>query len=498
MSGNGHLNRTTSIAEFIDEQRWQGSFYTGRWQTSDIRLPVMEPATGQELASVGIADAATVAQAAERARHSQQRWATTPFDQRAAVLREAARLLQQEAESFIEWNIRECGAARFKAQFELGACVEQLNMAAAMPMQANGEVFPSSLPGRTNIWRRVPMGVVAVISPWNFPLLLSLRSIAPALALGNAVLLKPSEFSSVTGGLLLARLLELAGVPEGVFQVLPGLAETGSALVSDPNVKMIAFTGSTAVGRRIAQTCGTLLKRCSLELGGNNALIVTPDADLDAASSSGAWGSFLHQGQICMQAGRHIVHRSVAGAYAQKLQARADALACGNPFTEQVQMGPLINAQQRDRVHGLVQDALAHGATLATGGTYEQLFYRPTVLTGVTPDMPVFKQEIFGPVAPIVVYDDIEEALALVNDSEYGLAVAIHTANAMRGYEWAARIHSGMVHVNDQTVNNEFQVPFGGMGVSGYGGRYGGPANFDEFTERQWVSLVNDPIQYPF
>jgi benzaldehyde dehydrogenase (NAD) len=163
-----------------------------------------------------------------------------------------------------------------------------------------------------------------------------------------------------------------------------------------------------------------------------------------------------------------------------------------------VQLGPLINAQQRDRVHGLVQDAIRQGARLVTGGEYQDLCYRPTVLIDVTPDMPVFKDEIFGPVAPIVVYDDIEEALALVNASSYGLAVAIHTANATRGYEWAGRVHSGMVHVNDQTVNNEFQVPFGGMGISGYGGRYGGPANFDEFTERQWISLMSDPIQYPF
>lgn len=487
-----------SIAGFIDEQHWKALFYTGTWQSAESAMQVFEPATGERLASVGIADASDVARAGLHASQAQRGWAATPFDQRAAILREAARLLQQEAESFIEWNMRECGGARFKAEWEVNVCVEQLQMAAAMPMQANGEMFPSNLPGRTNIWRRVPMGVVAVISPWNFPLLLSLRSIAPALALGNAVLLKPSEFSSVTGGLLLARLFELAGVPQGVFQMLPGLAETGSAIVSDPSVKMVAFTGSTAVGRRIAQTCGGLLKRCSLELGGNNALIVCPDADLDAASSSGAWGAFLHQGQICMQAGRHIVHRSVAAAYTEKLRERADRLVCGNPFTETVHLGPLINAQQRDRVHGLVQDAVRQGATIITGGDYKDLCYRPTVLTDVTPDMSMFKDEIFGPIAPIVVYDEIEEALALVNASPYGFAVAIHTANAMLGYEWAGRIHSGMVHVNDQTVNNEFQMPFGGMGASGYGGRYGGPANFDEFTERQWVSLLSDPIQYPF
>ncbi|WP_224794312.1 aldehyde dehydrogenase family protein [Pseudomonas fluorescens] len=332
------------------------------------------------------------------------------------------------------------------------------------------------------------------------PQLMTEWNLTPSQAgvLGNAVLLKPSEFSSFTGGLLLARLFEMANVPAGVFQVLPGYADTGVALVRDPRVKMIAFTGSTAVGRKIAEDCGRVLKKCSLELGGNNALIVCADADIDAASSSGAWGSFMHQGQICMQTGRHIVHRSVAEAYSRKLQEGAEALVCGNPYTDQVHLGPLINAQQRDRVHGLVTDALAKGAKALSGGRYENLFYRPTVLTGVTADMPVFKDEIFGPVAPVIIFDEIDEAIALVNSSEYGLAVGIHTRDSMAGYEWAGRLHCGMVHINDQTVNNEYQVPFGGMGASGYGGRYGGPANFDEFTERQWVSLSNHPMQYPF
>ncbi|UVJ46288.1 benzaldehyde dehydrogenase [Pseudomonas sp. LS1212] len=483
----------------MESERWNHRFYPGEWKTAQgDRLAVTEPATGEVLASIGIARSDDVAAAGMRASQAQTAWAATSFEQRAATLREAARLLAQNAGYFIEWNIRECGSVRFKAEWEVNTCVEQLHMAAAMPMQANGELFPSSVPGRTNVWRRVPLGVVGVISPWNFPLLLSLRSIAPALALGNAVLLKPSEFSSFTGGLLLARLFEMAGVPAGVFQVLPGYADTGVALVRDPRVKMIAFTGSTAVGRSIAEECGRMLKKCSLELGGNNALIVCGDADIEAASSSGAWGAFMHQGQICMQTGRHIVHRSVAQAYSRKLKERAERLVCGNPWTDQVSLGPLINAQQRDRVHGLVTAALDQGASVLTGGRYENLFYRPTVLTDVTPDMSVFKDEIFGPVAPVVIFDEIDEAIALVNSSDYGLAVGIHTRDSMAGYEWAGRLHCGMVHINDQTVNNEFQVPFGGMGASGYGGRYGGPANFDEFTERQWVSLSNSPAQHPF
>lgn len=492
------IHNEQSLSSFMQREAWNLRYFDGAWRTSDFELRVIEPATGEALASVGLTNREHVARAASRAKAAQVGWAAGTFECRSVMLRKAAELLQREAECFIEWNIRECGSTRFKAEWELSVCVEQLYMAASMPMQANGEVFPSSTPGRTNIWRRVPMGVVGVISPWNFPLLLSIRSIAPALALGNAVLLKPSEFSSVTGGLLLARLFEQAGVPEGVFQVLPGLAETGSALVEDSSVKMIAFTGSTAVGRRIAEICGRNLKRCSLELGGNNALIVCADANLEAASSAGAWGSFLHQGQICMQAGRHLVHRSIAGEYIERLKTRAQELKCGNPFTQEVQIGPLINEQQYDRVSSLVNAAVDQGAKLVTGGPHQGLCYRPTVLADVTPEMAIFSDEIFGPVAPIVMFDHIDEALELVNGSPYGLAVAIHSADTMHAFELAGRIHSGMVHINDQTVNNEYQVPFGGMGISGYGGRYGGPANFDEFTERQWVSLTNNPIVYPF
>ncbi len=263
-------------------------------------------------------------------------------------------------------------------------------------------------------------------------------------------------------------------------------------------VNMISFTGSTAVGRSIGSTCGQMLKKCILELGGNNALVVLEDADLDAASSSGAWGSFLHQGQICMQAGRHLVHRSVADRYAQLLSARAQALHVGDPHAGPAHLGPLINDRQAERVQKVVEDAVRSGAQVAAGGRREGRFFWPTVLTGVSPTMSAFTDEIFGPVAPITVFDTDEEAVALVNSSPYGLTAAVHTRNIPRGVSLAQRIKSGMVHVNDQTVNNEFHVPFGGMGASSNGGRFGGPANLDEFTQTQWVSVMETPIAYPF
>lgn len=478
---------------------WAGRIFSSGWRearggTSDV----VEPATGNTLAQIGHADERDVDAAAQAACRAQPAWAEVPFDQRAAVLREAALLLEGRAAEFQRWNIREAGSIGPKADWELNATREQLLMCAALPMQPNGQIFPSLLPGRTNYWRRLPVGTVGVIAPWNFPLLLAMRSVAPALALGNAVLLKPDLQTSVIGGALIAQLFADAGLPDGVLHVLPGGPATGDAVVRHPQVSMISFTGSTGVGRSIGELCGRMLKKCALELGGNNALIVLDDADLEAASSSGAWGAFLHQGQICMQAGRHLVHRSVADRYAELLAARAAKLHVADPNKGPAHLGPIINAKQLHRVDQIVQDAVSDGARLLTGGTHEGLFYRPTVLADVQPSMAAFTDEIFGPVAPITVFDSDDEAVALANSSAYGLAAAIHTRQVQRGVAMAARLRTGMVHVNDQTVNNEFHVPFGGMGASGNGGRFGGPANVEEFTQTQWVSVMERGIQYPF
>lgn len=481
------------------ECAWDSKIFINGWTTADGGTsPVIEPATGAQIGTIGIGSPKDIESAVNAAVQAQQAWAATPFDRRAEILRGAARLLKERAEEFNYWNIRECGSAMPKAEWELHATYEQLQMSAAMPMQAEGSIFPSNMPGRLNMWVHVPIGVIGVIAPWNFPLLLSMRSVAPALAMGNSVVLKPDPQSGVCGGLLIAKLFEDAGLPPGVLQVIPGAAAAGDALVRHPAVKMISFTGSTAVGRGIGQICGEMLKKVALELGGNNAQVVLEDADIDAAASCGAWGAFLHQGQICMQAGRHLVHRAVAAAYAEKLAERAKKLLVGDPHRGQVHLGPLINARQRDRVDGLVRASVDAGATILAGGTYEGLFYQPTVLFNVTPAMAVYADEIFGPVAPITVFDTEEEAIALVNGSPYGLAAAIHTRSVARGMALSRRLNVGMVHINDQTVNNEFQVPFGGMGTSGNGGRFGGPANAHEFTQSQWVSVADQPMLYPF
>ena len=478
---------------------WSGKIYSNGWVSSTGgKHDVKEPATGNVLGQTGLANPEDVNQAANIAFNAREAWANTSFDQRASVMREAAKLLKERSAEINAWNIRECGSIGPKAEWELNATYEQILMAAALPMQPNGQLFPSAMPGRTNMWRRIPLGTVGVIAPWNFPLLLAMRSVAPALALGNAVLLKPDIQSCVTGGHLIAQIFADAGLPEGVLHVLPGGPETGDAVVRHPKVEMISFTGSTAVGKSIGATCGNLLKKVALELGGNNALIVLDDADLDAASSNGAWGAFLHQGQICMQAGRHLVHRSVAEAYAKKLAKRAEAMHVADPNAGPAHLGPIINERQCKRVKDIVDRSVEQGAHLLTGGTHQGLFFRPTVLTGVTENMPAFSEEIFGPVAPITIFDSVEEAIALVNASPYGLAAAIHSANVSRAMSIANKLHTGMIHINDQTVNNEFHVPFGGMGASGNGGRFGGPANIEEFTQSQWVSVMDKPITYPF
>lgn len=483
----------------MEALRWSGRLFNGQWIAgSGGTAAATEPATGDTLCEFSLASTADVDAAAKKALQAQVAWAETPFDQRANIIREAARLLRERADEFTQWLVRECGSIVPKAHWEVGITAEQMLQAASLAALPNGEMFPSNTPGRTNLWRRVPHGVVGVISPWNFPLILSMRSVAPALALGNAVLLKPDVQSTISGGMLIARLFEDAGLPAGVLHVLPGGAAVGDAVVRHAQVPMISFTGSTAVGRQIGEICGRMLKKVTLELGGNNVMIVLADADLDGAASCAAWGSFLHQGQICMAAGRHLVHRSVAKEYAEKLTARAGNLYVGNPNAGPAHLGPLINDKQTARVHKIVTDSVAMGATLLAGGKHEGRFYSPTVLGNVSPGMPAFDDEIFGPVAPITVFDSDEEAVALANSSDYGLSAGVHSASLGRALAVAKQLRTGMVHINDQPVNCEPHVPFGGMGSSGNGGRFGGLASIEEFTQTQWLSFTDKAAIYPF
>lgn len=487
------------MSGLLDSVSWQGKIFSSGWTDAQGGvLDSIEPATGDVLATVGLANAADVSSAAAAAAAAQPEWAAKTGPERAALIRKAAEVLSANRSEFETWLVREGGAVPGKAAFEVDLVLSELWEAAALPTQPWGHLLPSSEPGRESIARRVPLGVVGVISPWNFPQILSVRAVAPALALGNAVVLKPDVQTAVAGGTLIARLFEEAGLPEGLLHVLPGDAEPGAALASDPNIAMIAFTGSTAVGREVGATAGRNLKRVSLELGGNNALIILDDADLEVASSAGAWGAFLHQGQVCMTAGRHIVLASVADEYLDRLAKRASNLPVGNPHTEQVALGPLINERQVANVDRIVSESVTAGAEVRAGGVHEGLFYSPTVLAGVTASMPAFREEIFGPVAPVIVVADEDEAVAVANDTEYGLVAALQTGSVERGLNLAKRLRTGIVHVNDQTLNNDAYAPFGGTGASGNGSRFGSQSSWDEFTSWQWVTSREQAHAFPF
>ncbi len=483
----------------LDGADWASKIFSGGWiPAQGGTLQTFEPATGGMLAEVGLANKGDVAQAARTAAAAQPAWAARTGPERAALLRRAARVLEDNHEEFETWLVREGGAVPGKAAFEVQLVLGELWEAAALPTQPWGALLPSSEPGRESVARRLPLGVVGVISPWNFPQILSVRAVAPALALGNAVILKPDVHTPVSGGVLVARLFEEAGLPEGLLHVLPGAAEAGTALCEDPNVAMISFTGSTAVGRLVGEAAGRTLKRASLELGGNNALIVLDDADAEVASSAGAWSAFLHQGQVCMTAGRHIVMAGIADEYLERLAARAAGLPVGDPNTEQVALGPLINERQVQNVDRIVTQTVEAGAEIRAGGTYDRLYYKPTVLAGVTTKMAAFREEIFGPVAPVIVVQDEAEAVAVANDTEYGLVAAIQTGSRDRGRAIADQLRTGIVHVNDQTLNNDAFAPFGGVGASGNGSRFGSQSSWDEFTQWQWLTLRDQPHGFPF
>lgn len=458
---------------------------------------VVEPATGKVMCTVGIANAADVAAATRAAAGAQKPWAALPPREKADVFRRAGALFQQHFDELALYATQETGGILPKGQHEIREAITICHLAAAMPLQPQGHVLPS-VPGRTSIARRVPHGVVGVISPFNFPLILTLRAVAPALAAGNAVVIKPDTRTPVTGGLMIARIFAEAGLPRDLLHVLPGDAEAGEALVTDPLVPMIAFTGSPAVGRRIGELAGKHLKKVSLELGGANSLIILDDADLDIAASNAAWAAYLHQGQICMAANRILVHESIAAPLLQRLVAKATHLPVGDGATGQVALGPLIDARQRDRVHAIVQDSIKAGAKLEAGGTHDGLFYKPTVLSGVKPGMRVFDEETFGPVANIITFGSDAEAVALANNNTGSLACAVISRSVGRAMAVGQQLKAGMVHINDQTVNDDCVNPFGGPGIAGNGTSVGGPADWEEYTQWQWMTIKDTAPMFPF
>jgi len=460
---------------------------------------VMNPSTGDVCAQVADASRSDVRAAIEAAAGAQEAWAARPHSDRARIMHKAGDILEARAKDFQDALIDEGGSWIGKTMFEVGYSSGVYRAAAAAAYQVNGEILPSDH-GKVSLVMRVPLGVVSVISPWKFPLILSSRGIAVALAVGNSVVLKPSEETPISGGLLIAEVLEEAGVPAGVFSVVTcsrdSVAEVGDELIANPAVGGVSFTGSTAVGRHIATSAAGLFKKCCVELGGKDAFIVLDDADIEHAVNAATFGSFMHQGQICMSVERLIVHRAVAEEFTEKLVANTRKLKVGNPREMANCIGPIINDKQLAKIREQVDQAVSAGASLLCGGKNDGRFFEPTVLGNVTRDMKVFREETFGPVAPITVVASDDEAVEVANDSDYGLSAGIMTRDEERGLGIARRLHTGMAHINDSSVNDEPHVPFGGVGASGVG-RHGGKPGIDQFTEMRWITLERGGRHYP-
>lgn len=474
--------------------KWRDSIYSSGWRKHGTPVDVVSPGSGEVFDRIGSATAETVGQAAAKSAQAQPDWAAMSYDDRARLFRKAAALLEERTTEYARIIMQESGAGIGIAMFAISLSIRVLYEAAAMPSQSPGMVLPST-PGRISICRRQPLGVVGVISPFNSPFFLSLRAVAPALAVGNGVVLKPDPRTGISGGMLIASLFEDAGLPPDVLHVLPGGSDVGEAMCTDPNIAMIQFTGSTRTGSRIGKLASEHLKKVSLELGGKNSLIVLDDADLDLAASNAAWGAYLHQGQICMTAGRILVQSSIIAPFTEKLAVKARQLGAAEG---EHAFGPLIDQRQLAHVDDIVRRTIDAGAKRLVGGGTNGLVYPPTLLTGVTPDMPAFQEEIFGPVAVVTPFADEEEAIRLANDTDYGLSAGIISRSVGRALALGEKLRVGVLHINDQTVADDVLNPFGGRGKSGNGTAIGGPANWDEFSQWQWVTIQETAPAYPF
>jgi acyl-CoA reductase-like NAD-dependent aldehyde dehydrogenase len=478
-------------------------FLNGNWVAAadGTTFDDYNPYTGGVYAKVAGAKAEDARRAVDAAAAAFPGWSAMAPEARRSYFLKAADILERRTPEIAGILTEETGATFGWAMFQCSLTPGMLREAAAQVHMVTGQIIPANLPGAFFMALRQPVGVVAGIAPWNAPLILSLRSVAFPMAYGNTAVLKASSEAPFTGGLVYGEIFEEAGLPPGVLNVLsnsPGFAgEVGDVLIADPRVRRISFTGSSEVGREVARKAGEHLKRVALELGGSDPLLILKDADVDYAVDAATFGRFLHQGQICMSVKRIIVEKPVADEFLEKFVAKVSGLEVGDPKEPDTIIGPLINQTQLDLLRGQVDEAVQRGAEVLCGGKFEGLSYWPTVLTNVKEDMRVCQEEVFGPVAPVIVVEDEEEALRVANNSPFGLSSGIITRDFVKGLAIAERLETGMVHINDSSVHDEPQVPFGGVKDSGWG-RHGGLAALEEFTELRWVTMQRTPRQYPF
>jgi benzaldehyde dehydrogenase (NAD) len=459
----------------------------------------MNPVTGDIVTTALAMSAVDAGAAADRAAVAFPAWSALGPNARRKLLGKAADALEARAPQFIDAMMGEIGATQGWAGFNLMLAAGIIREAAAMTTQIGGDVIPSDKPGCIAMALREPVGVILGIAPWNAPIILGARAIAMPLACGNTVVLKASEQCPRTHALIVEA-FEEAGLPEGAVNLVTNApqdaAEIVGTLIDHPAVRRINFTGSTAVGKIIAKRAAEHLKPVLLELGGKAPLIVLDDADLDEAVKAAAFGAFMNSGQICMSTERIIVVDSVADAFVEKFAAKVETMPVGDPREGKTPLGAVVDQKTVDHVKRLIADALAAGATQVNGGDANGVLMPAHVIDRVTPAMKLFREESFGPVVAVIRAKDEAEAIALANDTDYGLTAAVFTRDTARGLRVARRIKSGICHVNGSTVSDEPQMPFGGVGESGYG-RFGGKAGIDSFTELRWVTIATAPGHYP-
>lgn len=491
------MNTTTHL-----DGDFTGQYIAGKWKAgqSGKVLTDKDPYNGAVLTEIALASVADLDEAYRAAQLAQRQWALTLPGERAAIIYKAAEIVEANRGTLVEWLIKESGSTRAKAHMEVGAVRASLLAAAGMAGRAAGRILPVDVAGKESRVYREPLGVVGVISPWNWPMHLSNRSIAPALALGNAVVVKPADDTPVTGGLLLAKIYEAAGLPPGLLNIVIGeVADIGDAFTLHRIPKFISFTGSTRVGRHIGSLAmtGPTLKRVGLELGGNAPLVVLDDADLERAVHAAIVGRFLHQGQICMSTNRIIVDESLHDRFVEAFVERARALKVGNPADADTVIGPLINQRQLQFALDRLEAAKAAGHRQVLGASAQGQVLPPQVFVDVANDSELAQAEQFCPIAPIIKAADEEEALAFANETEFGLSSAVFTKDEARGVRFARRIDAGMTHVNDITPNDDPNNMFGGEKNSGLG-RFNSDWIIAELTTDHWVTIQHEPRPYPF
>jgi acyl-CoA reductase-like NAD-dependent aldehyde dehydrogenase len=473
----------------------------GEWvpSTTGESFEVRNPYTGEVASVAAAATPQDATRAVDAAAGAFGAWSQTPLAERREILERAADLMEQRQNEIAQTVSDETGGTFGWGMFNLGLAAGMLRAAGEHAAGVKDTEIHSQIHGKRMRAVRQPAGVVVGIAPWNGPVILGARSIAAPLAFGNTVVMKASELSPRTHGLII-ECLEQAGAPSGVVNLITNdpadAAEVVEALIAHPATRRINFTGSSHVGAIIAEKAGKHLKRVVLELGGKAPFIVLDDADLDQAAAAANFGAFMHQGQICMSTERIVIDRRVADEFTRKLAAKASMLKVGDPRDPSTQIGPLINSGALDHVSELIADAVDKGAQIVTGGESDGLLHQPTVLRGVTSEMRIYKEESFGPSVSIIEVDGADEAIEVANDSDYGLSAAIFSRDVSRAEQLATRIESGICHINDATVHDEPQVPFGGVKNSGWG-RFGGEWAAEEFTEVRWITVQDEPREYP-